>query len=117
MISNRFTTTLGEVRKGAALNDLSNELAKIIEAVREHGGPGSLTLRLDIKPTDGSGDQVLITDDIKPKVPKPKKQATLFFTDEGGDLLRNDPRQRDWVEDQKQQLAESDAQPEAVNQD
>lgn len=117
MISNRFTTTLGEIRKGNILNDLSNELADVIEAVREHGGSGSLTLKLDIKPVNGDGHQVLITDDIKTKVPQPKKQATLFFTDEGGALLRNDPRQRDWVEEQSRKQDAEPADSKAVNAD
>lgn len=116
MISNRFNQALSEVRKGQVLNDLSNSLAEIIEAVRTHGGNGSLTLKLDIKPVDGSGEQVLISDDIKTKVPQPKKQPALFFTDEGGHLLRNDPRRRDWVEEQKKQLAEDDAPSKAVNE-
>lgn len=115
-ISNRFTTTLGDVRKGRALNDLSSKLAEVIEAVREHGGPGSLALKLDIKPVNGSGDQVLITDEIKTKAPQPKKEATLFFTDEGGALLRNDPRQRDWVAEQMKQPEPEAADSKAVNE-
>jgi hypothetical protein len=115
-ISNRFTATLGEIRKGRALNDLSSRLAEVIEAVREHGGAGSLTLKLEIKPVNGNGDQVLITDDIKTKVPQAKKQATLFFTDEGGALLRNDPRQRDWVAEQLKKPEEEAADSKAFNE-
>lgn len=95
--SNNFEVTVRQLRGGAALAELSAELAALVAAVRATGREGKLTFDLRIKPaSEGQGETVVIIDEVKAKQPKSKTPTTMFYTDESGNLLRNDPRQREF---------------------
>ena len=87
---NSFVRTLGELRRGLAVTEASNDLAKVVKEVQRTGRPGELVVVLKIRP---SGEGVTVEDDIKPKVPKMAKKPTSFFTTEDGGLTRNNPEQ------------------------
>ena len=91
-------TTLCELRNGRTLDELSQQLGEVIEAVRKTGKAGALTLRLTVKPfskgkTDEEVQPLAIEDAISTKLPQLERGVTLFFSDAGGGLERNDPRQ------------------------
>ncbi len=88
-----FVETLALIRDGQLVIQATDELQDVITAVVEHGKKGSLTLKLMIEP---NGDNaVTITSEVKATVPKPGVGKAIFFADQGGNLSRRDPRQRD----------------------
>lgn len=94
LASNSFVRTLGELRKGCAVTDASNELARVVQEVERVGKPGKLVVTLIIRP-NADGETVGIEDSIDAKIPKATKKETNFFIGEDGQLLRNDPKQKE----------------------
>ena len=85
---------LGELRKGLTVSELSDELGELIQAVKETGKKGALSLKLEFVPSSG-GETVLVTADWTVKEPLPNKASTTFFTTDDNLLVRTDPRQRE----------------------
>jgi len=97
---NVFAMTLASIDKGAALAELSASLTEVVQAVRATGKRGELAYKLVIQPVPNTdGAQVICADELKVKIPKPDRKATLFFTTEEGGLSRKDPHQRDWIDE------------------
>ena len=86
-----ITGVLLEHRQGLTHSELSDALADVTRRVLEHRKPGSVTLKLDIKP--GPGASVELVDKITVKAPEGQRESSLFFADEHGNLSRKDPRQ------------------------
>ena len=86
-----FAAWLQEHRSGGLHQELSEALAEVARAVSEHEKVGSLTVTIKLEP-NGVGT-VIVTDELKTKVPEPARPASLFFTDAGGNLSRRNPRQ------------------------
>lgn len=93
--SNTFERVLRNQRKGAMAADLSDKLAELTRACQAHGKAGKLILTLKLTPTDGEGAAVMVFDDIEIKAPKATKPNSIFFTTEDGQLLRDDPNQKE----------------------
>ena len=88
-----FTDVLRDIRKGRAVDTLTEELAEVVRAVLDTNKPGELTLKLKISP-QGKGDNALIVSATSSqKIPRAKLPDGLFFADLDGDLLRDDPTQ------------------------
>ena len=109
-------TTLCELRNGRTLQELTDQLGEVVEAVRRTGKPGALTLRLTVKPfskgkTDEEVQPLAIEDAISTKLPQLERGVTLFFSDAGGGLERNDPRQMSLPELKKVDEPAAPAQP------
>ena len=86
---------LREIRHGASLFELSEELNKLVAAVRATGKPGELTYTLKVSPaSQGDVVTVQLSDQIRPKLPKPARAASIFYAGDNGLLQRSDPRQR-----------------------
>lgn len=85
-----FSAFLAAHRDGRLGGELTAELADLIEAVErlEKGG----TLNLKITVTHVGNGQVVVTDDITVKAPKPPRPQAIYFADNGS-LSRRDPRQ------------------------
>lgn len=91
-----FVETLALIRDGQLVIQCTDDLQDLITAVVEHGKPGTLTLKLKVEP---NGDNaVTIISEVKTSVPKPAVGKAIFYADQGGNLSRRDPRQRD-IED------------------
>lgn len=89
-----FTETLREIRQGALVDELSEQLRELVQRIGEVGGSGSLTLTIKLKrASKGSGNTLLLSDDIKVKKPIGEKGETILFATGEGELQRNDPRQ------------------------
>ena len=89
---NNFVAVLTQLRRGAAVMDASEGLAEVVKAVRKTGKKGKLVLTISVKPLN-KGDAVDLEDEVNPKLPKPNMGSSLFFADDDGALVRNDPRQ------------------------
>lgn len=88
-----FNSYVTEQRNGALHEELSEELAALVKAVQDHGKAGSLSLTINVKPGAKGTRTLVVTDDVKVKAPKGDRPASMFFSDEDGNLSRNDPTQ------------------------
>ena len=112
----RFTDTLGDIRNGDVVTDLTEALREVVTRVLETGKKGTLTLKLTVTNVSrGAGAALQIDDDITTKIPKPSKGASVLFADADGQLQRNDPRQPRLAEFDTPTVAQMPAR-EAVNQ-
>lgn len=89
---NNFVAVLNQLRRGAAVVDASEGLAEVVKAVRKTGKKGKLTITITVVPLN-KGAAVDIVDEVNTKLPKPNMGSSLFFADDDGALMRNDPRQ------------------------
>lgn len=94
-----FTDILREARRGAVVEGISDELETVIKAVRHTGKAGKLTLTIDIKPRDQDAEQVNLVFKVAAKAPSQAIPEAVFFTTLDGDLLRDDPNQREIFKD------------------
>lgn len=85
-----FSTFLIEQRNGALAAELGEHLNELVEAVTETGKEGSLTVVVKIKP---EGNMLLVSDDVRVKLPVIKRSASVFYADADSNLTRKDPRQ------------------------
>jgi hypothetical protein len=90
----RFSEWLQEHRKGHVDYEASEALQKVVEAVRETGKAGEVTVRIKVQPFKGDRNRMIVTDEIKAKAPDPDREAAIWYAAEGGKLQREDPRQQ-----------------------
>ncbi len=89
-----FIETLGELRKGTTLEELSTKLTVVVQAVRDTGKPGSLSFTLKVKPASkGDTGVLMLEDSITTKVPQLERGATVFFATKDNSLSTRDERQ------------------------
>jgi len=93
MPGDRFIETLRGLRDGKTLTELEEAMNELVEAVRDTGRKGSVTLKIDLTcVTDGIYET---SDNITLKAPWHALSNTLFFGTPDGNLVRHDPRQQD----------------------
>ncbi|MGE5151191.1 MAG: hypothetical protein ACM3II_13805 [Rhodospirillaceae bacterium] len=88
-----FADVLRELGGGTTYDDLTAQLAEVVEAVAATRKVGEISIKLRIKPNGDSS--VIIADEIKTKVPEPPRGESVFFVTASGSLVRQDPRQQD----------------------
>ncbi len=86
-----FVHALNMIDNGAAAEECSEALNDVFKAVNQTGKPGSITLKLDIKP-HGDG-RYHILHKISTKEPEKPVYATLVFASEDGNIHKRDPNQ------------------------
>lgn len=91
-MARNFTEILDDMSDGKVSQQLTTDLAELVEAVEETGLSGKVTLTITVKP-DGKG-RVVTAGSVKTTKPRPKLEASLFFTGSKGSLHREDPRQQ-----------------------
>ena len=89
-----ITDTLRRLRGGTFLDEASDKLAELVQAVERTGKGGTLTLTLAIKPAGRAAGTLLIVDKIAAKVPQEATPETLLWATPEGNLLGEDPRQQ-----------------------
>jgi hypothetical protein len=91
-----FATVLQGVGKGAFAAKLADELQELALAVKETAKKGTLSLTLTVAPfKPGNTEHILVTGRSVLKAPE-RESATptsIFYSDDAGNLTRNDPRQ------------------------
>ena len=88
------TTIIGMLEDGELAGDLSNEISRLLDALRDAAGPkskakGSLTLKLNFAV---EGVSTEIDAEISTKVPKSKRGRSFFFVTDDG-LSTEHPKQ------------------------
>jgi len=90
-----FLEVVASHRSGDIMPELDEKLTEVLQAVRETGKEGALTLTLKIRPySKNKIETVLIEDEIKSKIPELTKGGSIFFATEDNELHLNDPRQQ-----------------------
>lgn len=89
-----FGSFLLEQARGKTHDELSQALHDLTAKVIETGKKGSLILTLSVglldkEPSSG----LIITDQIKVKLPEHDRPASVFYPDRHGNLSRRDPNQ------------------------
>lgn len=85
---------LRELRAGRTLEDLGDEMARLVAAVKATGKSGELKLTLKLKPPkSGVSTYLLVEDQISTKMPVLDRGDTVFFPTADGGLSRQDPSQ------------------------
>lgn len=92
-VDGAFLAVIQQHRRGGAMTDLSEELRKVNEAVQLTGRPGSVVLKLTVKPATQIGGAVVVEDEVTSKLPKTDRAGSIFFVDEDNNLRREDPKQ------------------------
>lgn len=80
---------------GRTVEEISTEFHDLLEAVRAHGKKGSLTITLVVEPPANGVDNAPLPIGIESAVKAPKASApkSLYFLDNDGNPVREDPRQ------------------------
>jgi hypothetical protein len=79
-----------EIREGEFLEEVRRKLAVLVASVQDVSAPGTLTIKLNVRP---DGPSVEIYAEVDGKVPKRKPRPTTFWPTADGRLSRDDPRQ------------------------
>lgn len=88
-----FAAFLQEQSGGNTHDELSEGLHDLIDKVRETGKKGSLQLTVTVSPLKDDMNVLVVSDEIRLRLPEHARKASVFFADEQGNLSRTDPRQ------------------------
>jgi len=90
-----YLHTLKQLREGRTQKELSDLLSQVVQAVREVGKQGSVTLKINIAPIGKNcSGQYELRGDVKADIPQFPAASTIFFGTPQGNLQRNDPNQQ-----------------------
>ena len=90
-----FVEAMKLYQNGDTLVEASDDLKAVVQAVRENGGKGELTVKISVA---GQGKAVAIKIEGNAKKPKNAKPASKLFADENGRLGQYDPDQYQMAE-------------------
>lgn len=88
-----FHEWLSDQARGSLNQEATFALAEVVQAVADHGKPGTLTISIKVT-NAGSGNRTVVTaGTITKKLPKSDSEVSIFFVGDGGTLHREDPYQ------------------------
>ena len=95
MAGKLITQVFGELQGGLFVKQASAELNELVDRVRETGKKGSISVTIEITPS-GKENRIMT---VKPKLtvkkpPAPETDNASVFFAVRGDLVRDDPEQR-----------------------
>jgi hypothetical protein len=85
-----FTTTINGLSGGRVETELSMKLKELIEAVRDTGKKGSITLKLTVEQNKKNEKLIEISDEVTAKIPQPRRNASSFVLHEDQLILLED---------------------------
>jgi len=88
-----FATWLLEQSGGKTHEELSDALYDLVGRVRDTGKKGSVSLTVTVGPLKGDVGVLIVSDEIKLRLPEHDRKASLFYPDRHGNLTRRDPNQ------------------------
>lgn len=94
MNNSTFLTVLQSQRYGELMDEASEAITQVTEAVRRTGKAGSITIKLVMKPLAGA--KVALVDKVVSVIPKEQPDFNTYFVGENNELSRNDPRQKEF---------------------
>jgi hypothetical protein len=87
-----FADVLRELGKGQVADEAAVLLTDLVQAVTTYGKQGRFNLSIVVAPVRGTTGQVTVSATAKSSPPEADPIAAVFFTDDAGNLSRNDPR-------------------------
>ena len=93
-----FNVFLADLNDGTTLAGLTADLQELLQAVRDQGRSGSMTLKLKVAPATKGGqevDKITITAERKLELPKPDQPQDFFWLTSDGQPSRKHPRQQE----------------------
>jgi hypothetical protein len=88
-----FADWLREQSGGKTHEELGVALYDLVGRVRDTGKKGTVTLTITVAPLKNDVDVLVVSDEIKLRVPEHDRKASLFYADKTGNLTRQDPGQ------------------------
>ncbi|MBT9255399.1 hypothetical protein KMZ30_07410 [Phycicoccus sp. KQZ13P-1] len=88
-----FADFLREHGKGRTHDELSETLHTLIARVKDTGKKGSVTLTVVVEPMKKDDRMVVVSDQIKIRLPEHDRPSNAWFIGEDGNLQRDDPDQ------------------------
>lgn len=92
MKARAFCEIFKEIDDGFFEDTVSQKFHEVVEAVESTKKKGEIVIKLTIKPKAGH-DVMILTPDVKAKIPDSDKMDTLFFVTSDNNLVRKSPRQ------------------------
>lgn len=89
-----ITDILREMRKGRIVDDATEALGEVVKAVDATNKPGSVTIKITVKPSKDGGWEKTLSAAIAQTVPRQDLPDAVFFSNADGNLVREDPDQR-----------------------
>ena len=94
-MSERITQTIADIRRGALNQEAAEDMTRLIQAVKETGKAGKLTITIDVKPLANHDGAVTVRGKSTVTLPRTESKDEVFFTTDTGELTRNHPKQDD----------------------
>ncbi|MFC5187113.1 hypothetical protein [Actinomadura harenae] len=88
-----FADILRDLGRGSVIDQAAVLLQDLVRAVQERGKKGTFSLRVEIQPMKGDSNALVVSAKAEAKPPAGEPTSAVFFSDEHGNLLREDPRQ------------------------
>lgn len=88
-----FADFLREQSGGKTHDEMSEALYDLAARVRDTGKKGTVTLTISIEPMKGDERVLVVSDEIRIKLPEFPRKPSFFFTAADGNLSRRDPEQ------------------------
>ena len=88
-----FAAFLVEQSQGRTHAELSEGLRDLVARVIDTGKKGSITLTVTVAPMKDNTEVLVVSDVIKLSLPEHVRAASIFWPDQAGNLVRNDPNQ------------------------
>lgn len=92
--ANSFIGAIASMDYGNLVPECSEKLSKLVKEVVATGRKGKFQLTIVVAPGKGEG-RIMVESESNLTLPKPQKGQSMFFGTEHGQLLRNDPRQKE----------------------
>jgi hypothetical protein len=87
-----FADVLRDLGKGQVADEAAVLLTDLVHAVTAYGKKGTFRLDVTVEPFKGGTSQLMVSARATSHPPAGAPVAAVFFTDDRGNLLRNDPR-------------------------
>lgn len=94
----QFLYLLTTHNRGRAQSEATEQLAALVQEIRETKRGGALVLTIKLNPVKGDVKMLTAEAAVTVKHPKADPCSDVFYTTENGTLQRNDPMQRSWDE-------------------
>lgn len=88
-----FGDWLAEQAKGRTHAELGEGLHDLIARVQDTGKKGTITLTVTVQPMKQDASLLVVSDEIKLKLPEYDRPSGVFYADENGNLTRDNPDQ------------------------
>lgn len=86
-----FLATLADLRKGRCADEAAKQYGDLVEAVKETGKAGKITVTLTVQPLGKDGSMQQVLDEVKLTMPKADRTPTIFFVTDDGSHSLDDP--------------------------